>query len=387
MTIVALAMMVTVGGATMTAISIGKGDRESANNYFNVSFKVIFLFSLLMTIIAVLFPKQIVRVLGANEKLVDSAATYLKYFVMFGIFFCSAMALAAFVRNDGSPKLSFWGMVAGGISNIFLDWLFIFPMNMGIKGSAIASGLGQTLSCIILLTHFIKKRGVLRFSKSHGSKGIFKEICKRGTPEFMNQLFQPITVLCYNLIAIRVFGEIGVAAFSVVYYILTISVSVFIGLTQGTQPLISYSYGEGNKVNEKYFYKHGLILNTFLALVIYILMFFFGKGVIRFFNNDPKLVEIGYECIKIYGLSFIFTAINIVNISYYTAIKETKSALILSTIRCLILIPLFVFITPLIFGSKAILMGITVAELFALVGAFIINRGNKKHTKEQLKIE
>ena len=381
MTIVALAMMITVGGATMTAISIGKGEKEKANNYFNVSFKIIFLFSLVMTVIALVFPKQIVRILGANETLVDSAATYLKYFVLFGIFFCSAMALAAFVRNDGSPKLSFWGMVAGGVSNIFLDYLFIFPLDMGIKGSAIASGLGQTLSCAILLTHFIKKKGVLRFSKSKASKGIIWEICKRGTPEFMNQLFQPITVLCYNLIAIRVYGEIGVAAFSVVYYILTISVSVFIGLTQGTQPLISYSYGEGNKENQKYFYKHGLILNTVLALIIYVLMFFFGQSVIRFFNNDQKLVEIGYECIKIYGLSFIFTSINIVNISYYTAIKQTRAALIISTIRCLILIPLFVFITPLIFGSKAIWIGITVAELFTLFGAFIININNKKKVR------
>ena len=378
MTIVALTMMVTVGGATMTAINIGKGNEESANNYFNVSLKVIFLFSFIMTLISVLFPRQIVKVLGANEALVESAACYLKYFVLFGIFFCSAMALSAFVRNDGSPKLAFWGMVSGGISNIFLDWLFIFPLNMGIKGSAIASGLGQTLSCIILLTHFIRKKGVLRMKKSHMSKEIMGEICKRGTPEFMNQLFQPITVLCYNLIVIRIFGEIGVAAFSVVYYILTISVSVFIGLTQGTQPLISYSYGEGNKENEKYFYHTGLLLNTILALIIYVLMFFFGEPVIRFFNSDPTLVNIGYDCIKIYGLSFIFTAINIVIISYYTAKKQTGSALLLSTIRCLIFIPLCVFITPLIFGEKAVWIGISVAELFNLLLAVVIKIVNKR---------
>ena len=378
MTIVALAMMVTVGGATMTAINIGKGDNDSANNYFNVSMKVIILFSILMTFVAVFFPKQIVRFLGANDALVDSAACYLKYFVMFGIFFCSSMALSAFVRNDGSPKLAFWGMVAGGVSNIFLDWLFIFPLNMGIKGSAIASGLGQILSCVILMTHFIKKHGVLRIKKSHISKNIMWEICKRGTPEFMNQLFQPITVLCYNLIAIRVFGEIGVAAFSVVYYILTISVSVFIGLTQGTQPLISYSYGEGNKENEKYFYRAGIILNTILAVIIYVLMFFFGDSVIKFFNSDPNLVKIAFDCIKIYGISFIFTAVVIVIISYYTAKKETGAALLLSTVRCLIFIPLFVFITPALFGEKAIWIGISVAEIFALLSAVIIKIVIKK---------
>ena len=381
MTIVAMTMMMTVGGATLTAISLGQKKVDQANEYFSVSMKMIISFSLLMMLISVLFPKPIVRLLGANEVLVEDAASYLMFFVLFGIFFCSAMALAAFVRNDGSPRLAFWGMVAGGVSNIFLDWLFIFPLHMGIIGPAIASGLGQTLSCIILLSHFVRKKGQLHMQKTHITKETFKEIFKRGTPEFMNQLFQPITVLCYNLLAIRIYGEIGVAAFSVVYYILTITVSIFIGLTQGTQPLISLSYGQGNRENEKYYYHMGIGLNVLLSLIIYVLMVIFGKPIITAFNADPELVAIGYQCIKIYGISFLFTAINIVVISYYTARKQTANALLLSTLRCLLFIPIFVFLVPMLLGDAGIWLGITVAEIFSLICAAIIDyRGRHNKT-------
>ena len=246
MAIIAVSMMITVGVATMCGINLGKKDVKTANTFFMTSMKLIIGLSLTVTVLSFLFPMQIARLFGASDLLVVDTAIYLKYFVLFGIFFCSAMALAAFVRNDGDPKLAFWGMISGGIANIFLDWLFIFPLHMGIVGPAIASGLGQTLSCLVLLTHFWRKKGVLRVAKQPFAGADVHEIVKRGTPEFMNQLFQPITVLCYNLLALHFFGEIGVAAFSVVYYVLTITVSVFIGLSQGVQPLISRSFGEEN---------------------------------------------------------------------------------------------------------------------------------------------
>ena len=386
MIIVAINMMMTIGGATMTAISMGMKKEDEANNYFSISMKMIIVFSLLISIISCPLSTQIVRLLGANDALVESASCYLMYFVMFCIFFCTATALAAFVRNDGAPRLAFFGMVAGGISNIFLDWLFIYPLNMGIMGSAIASGLGQILSCLILVSHFVRKKGILRLKRTHTTKAIILEIFKRGTPEFMNQLFQPITVLCYNLLVIKIYGEIGVAAFSVVYYILTISVSIFVGLTQGTQPLISISYGEGNTKNEKYYYHAGLILNLILSLVIYVIMFFAGKPIIRMFNSDPDLIAIGYDCIVIYGISFMFTAVNSVIISYYTAKKQTGSALLLSTLRCLVYIPICVFSLPAIFGQNAMWVGISVAEILCIITAIIIDIFNKKRTQINSKV-
>ena len=380
MAIIAVSMMITVGGATMVGISLGQKKVDQANRFFMTSMKLIIGLSLFVTVLSFAFPTQIARLFGASDLLVADTATYLKYFVLFGVFFCSAMALAAFVRNDGDPKLAFWGMISGGIANIFLDWLFIFPLHLGIVGPAIASGLGQTLSCLVLLTHFWRKKGVLHAGKQEFSGADVQEIVKRGTPEFMNQLFQPITVLCYNLLALHFYGEIGVAAFSVVYYVLTITVSVFIGLSQGVQPLMSRSYGEENREDERYYFLKGLGLNFLLALVVYVAMFIFGKPVITLFNSDADLVRISYDCIRIYGLSFMLTAINIVAITYFTSTKRTAKAFTISALRCLVFIPASVFALPALWGEGAVWTGIILAEALSLVivGGMLLHQ-KKKH--------
>ena len=380
MAIIAVSMMITVGGATMVGISLGQKKVDQANRFFMTSMKLIIGLSLFVTVLSFAFPTQIARLFGASDLLVADTATYLKYFVLFGVFFCSAMALAAFVRNDGDPKLAFWGMISGGIANIFLDWLFIFPLHLGIVGPAIASGLGQTLSCLVLLTHFWRKKGVLHAGKQEFSGADVQEIVKRGTPEFMNQLFQPITVLCYNLLALHFYGEIGVAAFSVVYYVLTITVSVFIGLSQGVQPLMSRSFGEENREDERYYFLKGLGLNFLLALVVYVAMFIFGKPVITLFNSDADLVRIGYDCIRIYGLSFMLTAINIVAITYFTSTKRTAKAFTISALRCLVFIPASVFALPALWGEGAVWTGIILAEALSLVivGGMLLHQKKKQ---------
>ena len=388
MVVVALAMMVTVGGATLSAISLARKEDEKASRYFTISMLLIVVIAALMTLITSIWPEQIVRFLGADDILAEESACYLKYFVMFCVFFCSSSALAAFVRNDGSPNLSFIGMVIGGVSNIFLDWLFIFPLDMGIKGSAIASGLGQILSCAILISHFFMKKSRLKLSLKGFKGGDIVEICKRGTPEFMNQLFQPITVLCYNLLAMKVFGSIGVDAFSIVYYVLTITVAVFVGLTQGTQPLISTAYGENDEEGRKYFFRLGAVVNLALAVLVYVIVALLGKQIIWCFNDNKELIEIGYKCMLIYGISFIPTSLMIVIISDYTAKKQTAKALILSSIRCLVLIPLFVFVTPMMFGDSTLWLGITIAEIVALLIAIIIEKiFNKVAKNKELKSE
>lgn len=367
MAIIAVSMMITVGGATLTAISFGQSREQEANSYFITSMKMIIAFSLLMTVVSICFPHSIARLFGASDILLEDTAIYLRFFVTFGIFFCSSMALAAFVRNDGAPRLAFWGMVVGGVSNIFLDWLFIFPLQMGIMGAAVASGLGQTLACLLLMTHFWHYRGQLRLHNTVFRLATALEIIKRGAPEFMNQLFQPVTVLCYNLLALNIFGEIGVAAFSVVYYILTITVAAFIGLSQGIQPLISRSFGEGNIRNERYYYLKGMGLNLLLAFIVYLLMFVAGRPIIALFNTEPQLIAIGYDCIRIYGLSFIFTAICIVGITYFTATKRTLQALSISALRSLVFVPTFVFLLPTLLGPGAVWSGIVVAEMLAII--------------------
>lgn len=373
----AVTMMITMGGATLTSIHFGKGENKEANNVFNTSLLMVVVFAIFMSLISILFPEIIAKSLGASDVLLNDTAIYLKYYVLFGIFFCGAMSLSAFIRNDGNPQLAFWGMIVGALSNVFLDWLFIFPLEMGIRGAAVASGLGQVLACLILATHFIRKKGVLHIAIPYNENYLKTQIIKIGTPEFVTQMSQPITILCYNLIVIKMFGEIGVSAFSVISYLIVIVLCVFIGLSQGIQPLISRSFGEGNKLNEIYFFKKGLQVNIILSVVIYAIMIIFGKQIISIFNNDKELIRIAYNCITIYGISFIFACVNIVYTTYNYATKQTRNSLIISVLRSFIFNSIFIFLMPMLLGEKGIWLGMIIAEFIVMIVAIVLNQKQK----------
>ena len=365
----AITMMVTMGGSTITAIRFGKQDIPGANRSFIASIQIVAAFALFMAVCSLLFSKQISHFLGASNLLLEDTATYLKYYVVFSVFFCGAMVLSAFVRNDGNPQLAFWGMVVGAVSNIFLDWLFIFPLQMGVKGAAIASGLGQVMSCSLLVTHFIRKKGNLFFCFKMDEKGLYREIITRGLPEFITQMGQPVTILCYNLIVIKAFGEIGVSAFSVVNYLVVITLAIFIGVSQGVQPLISRSFGEDNLENQQYYFKKGVKVNVLLAFIVNITMFLFGKWVIAIFNSDTQLIEIAKECMNIYSISFLFAAVNILFTTYFLATKHTRQAMVIAVLRSFICNTVCIFLLPVIFGENAIWTGIIMAEAIVMAVA------------------
>ncbi len=325
-----------------------------------------------MLILALLFADEIVVLLGASETLAEYASTYLTFYVLFGVFFCLSVVLSIFVKNDHDPILAFWGMIAGALCNVFLDWLFIFPLQMGIKGAAIASGLGQVVACIILFSHFFKKRGVLRIRLPHFKISLLTQIIKVGLPEFITQMSQPVTILCYNLVIAHYFGDIGVSAFAIVSYIVVITLSLFTGVSQGIQPLISYSVGQKNKENEKYFLQRGLFLSTICAVGIYIVMLLAGRYIIMIFTGEKDIVDLAYQCMSIYGISFIFASINIVYTSYTLAAKKTLYSLIIACLRSFICNSAFIILTPFLFGIEGIWHGVIVAEVIVFLAVIIL---------------
>lgn len=245
---------------------------------------------------------------------------------------------------------------------------------MGVKGAAIASGLGQVLACLLLSTHFIRKKGSLSFSFRVREKGLHREILLRGLPEFVNQMGQPVTIFCYNLLVMHFLGEIGVSAFSVVNYLVVITTAIFMGVSQGVQPLISRSFGEKNSAAEQFFFRMGLKANFVLALSVNLIMRLFGKGIIPMFNSHAELISIAYSCINVYGISFLFASINIVWITRLLATKQTRQAVLLSVLRSLLCNALLIFLIPILFGEKLIWTGIIAAEAIVMGIAVSSNR-------------
>lgn len=370
----AFAMMLTIGGATITSIRIGRGDLKDANNSFMTSMVMILILSVVVSIIGAVIPKTVAGIIGATPILLSQTADYIRFYSIFSIFICLSISLATFIRNDSNPNLALWGMVAGAASNIFLDWLFVFPLKMGIAGAAIATGLGQVICVIILLMHFIRKKGQLRIKKEKIELPLMGKIVKRGLPEFITELAQPITILCYNFVVVKALGEAGLSAFSVIGYVTSMIFGILFGVSTGIQPLISKNYGKADYENQQYYFNKAIITNTLVSVGIYIVLFVFGKNVFSIFNSDSQLISIAHDAIKVFGLSLLLTGVNVICNVFFISTKRTKQALIISACRSIIFNSLFIFIIPAVFGSEAIWWGVVVAEFGTLIIALAMKK-------------
>ena len=377
---VAIAAMFPMGGGTVVAIRMGREDKEGANHAFMTAFLLTLLASLLLTLIGMAFSRQIVDLSGGrtlSHTMRDMAADYLFYYCAFSVPMLMSTCLSVFVRNDGSPALSFVGMCVGAGANIFLDWLFIFPMKMGVVGAAIASGLGQVFSVAVLLSHFVRKRGSLRFRRFPVSGALIGKICKRGVPEAASQLTTPVTALCYNLMLARLVGDIGVSTFSVLSFIYSLVNAILSGTAQGLQPLWGLCYGEQDADGMNLYFRWGIRINAILSVVIYGLLFLFAEPVIQIFNRDPELVQNASAALSLFGLSFIPMALNLIYTAFLYSTKRTLQADAISLSRGVVLKAAAIFCMPVLFGIDVIWLAPFAAELLTLVLALVLSRDCK----------
>lgn len=375
--VVAVAAMFPMGGATVAAIRMGRGDREGANQAFLTALGLTLAASLLLMAVGMVFAQQIVDLSGArqlSEGMRAMSRDYLFYYSAFSVPMLLSTCLSVFVRNDGSPALAFWGMCAGAAANIFLDWLFIFPLQMGVIGAAVASGLGQVLSVLVLLTHFLRGHGQLRLRLFRPSRALVKKICKRGVPEAMSQLTTPVTALCYNLVLSHMVGDLGVSTFSVLSFLYSLANAILSGVAQGLQPLWGNGYGRQDTAGLRFCLRRGLAIDLALAVEIWGLLFAFDQPVIRIFNQDPALVEAASAALPVFALSFIPMALNLIYTAFLFSTKRTAQADCIALSRGVAVKALSIFALPALLGEAAVWAAPLAAEVVTLFLAVGLER-------------
>lgn len=379
MLMMAFSTLTSIGGVTVTAIRLGRGDTKGANDAFLHAVYISVIIALAMMLVGMIFPRQIAAISGANSTFLDMSSEYIFYFSAFSLPLVLCIIVQGFIRNDGSPVLAGVAVIAAAAVNIFLDWLFIFPLQFGIKGAAIASGLGQVVGVVIMLLHFIRKKGVLRFVKRRFSLKLTGKIMKRGTPEMISQFGAPVMTLSMNYVLIKNLGDLYVSAFSVMSYLLSFSMGVFIGVSVGLQPLIGQSYGEKNTENLKYYFRSGLVITFLSSLGVYAILSVFGEPICRLFSADPALISIVSKSIPKFGLAFLMMSLNLLISSYLYSTKRTKQALIVAICRCIILNSSIILLLPMIFGSGIIWYTAAIAEFLSLIIAVALLKHSERN--------
>lgn len=377
---VAIVAMFPMGGATIIAIRMGRDDKDGANNAFMTALTLTVLTAVILTVVGTVFSQQIVDLSGARklgEEMRRMSADYLFYYSAFSLPMLMSNCLSVFVRNDGSPTLSFVGMCAGAVSNIFLDCLFIFPLQMGVIGAAVASGLGQIVSLLVLLSHFIRKHGNLRIRRFTIQPVLIRKICKRGAPEAVTQLTTPVTALCYNLVLAGLVGDIGVSTYSVLSFIYSLANAVLSGVAQGLQPLWGNSYGKQDTKEINDYFRFGMAINLVLSVLVSAGLILFDEPAIRIFSQDIELIKAASKALPVFALSFIPMALNLIYTSLLYSTKRTRQSDIIAICRGIIIKAIAIFCIPVLLGTKTIWAAPFVAEMITFAIAVILTRKTK----------
>lgn len=375
----ALMMLINIGGATTMAIHIGKGDTDGVNKVFRHGMFAMMCLAILITALGVFFTEEICILSGAGETHLQMAVDYLYIYSLFFIPSGLSFALQSYCRNDGAPGLVGITVFISTACNIFLDWLLIFPFDMGVKGAAIATGIAQTLGLFIMLIHFIRKQGVLRFGKTKLQGSLFKDIVVRGFPEGVNQLATPMMVLCMNLVLAEKIGDIGVNAFSIIYFITSFATSVFTGASAGLQPLFGQSYGAKKEKDIKYYYKMGLGICGFGSILVTVLLILLCRPISILFGSDAVTLEYIAKVMPQFSLGFVALAFNVMISAYLYSTERSMQSTIISILRSLIVSPIIIVFLPEVFGVNIIWFTFLIYEAIVVIVSFTLLKHSERN--------
>lgn len=379
MTVNALFMLTTIGGVTVAAIRLGRGDRPGANQAFLHSVTGTLIIALLLTLVGAGFTDPVTRLLGANQTFHQLVAEYLFWYSLFIVPSGLSVTLQGFARNDGAPVLVSGAVIFGTVCNIFGDWLLVFPLQMGLKGAAIATGVSQTITLLLLLPHFLRRKGALSFQRFRPSWPLVRKVLFRGLPESIAQFATPVTTLCMNYMLLAHVGDIGVNAFSVIGYVASFSVAIFFGSAEGLQPLFGRCYGAKEDENLHWFFRAGLLINLSGSVIITIALHWVGGPICALFGVDGETLAFTVEHMPQYAWGFIIMSLNTIISSYLYSTKRSPHAIAINVLRSFLVNTAVILILPGLLGAGVIWYTFGIYELIVLAVAVALLRYSERN--------
>lgn len=366
-------LLLGMGGATRFAILRGEGRNEEAARMFPLSLALGLGAGIFFTAAGIFFAPGIARLLGASDDILPLASDYLRTLLSFSCAFILNDILNGFLRNDGSPRLSMSAMLAGSLCNIVFDYLFLFPLDMGMSGAALATGFAPLLGMAIGSLHFRKGRSHFQLGFRGGIQlAGTGRILALGLPSLITELSSGIVILFFNLVILRLNGSLGVAAYGVIANLALIVSAIFTGVAQGIQPLASTYYGARDKVHLTKLRNASLILAVLLGAACCLAGELMPEAMASIFNKDggARLTELARDGIRIYFLAFPLMGINIAASSLLAAAEQPVSSFAVSFLRgCGAVIPL-VLVLPILWGMTGVWLVVPLAEAVTLTVSF-----------------
>lgn len=370
--LISVAIAVAAGAGVLIAARLGSGKGDEARRLFNTAVWMMGAAGLGVVLLGNLCLEPLALLLGTAPEVLPQAMAYLWYIVTFAPFQLFSFLLGGMARNDGRPKLAMTAMIAGAASNIVLDYVFMYPLNLGIRGAALATALGPIFSVLILLPHFLLRRGTLYFQAVRPRLAEGRSILVCGAPSFLMEFSIGIVTFLYNVAVSRHgYGELGLAAYLIIGYLMLILLTLFLGMAEGLQPVFSRFMATGEE-------KRNLAMRRFSTKVflgvgvISCLLIFLGSRwfFLLFAPEDPELTAFAASRSIPYFCGFFLTGFNILMISFLQATRQTGRAMVLSLLRSVILPPALLLLLPALLGREGVWVCQSAAD--ALTALFAI---------------
>ncbi|MEE0073862.1 MAG: MATE family efflux transporter [Lachnospiraceae bacterium] len=372
--------MLGIGSGTKYGIMKGTGNEKRGDVLFTSSLCVVTVLAVIFMLIGLLAADPITVLVGANAEVYDMTRTYLQVILLFSPMFMINNLLGAMIRNDGNTSLAMTAMLSGCLFNIVFDYIFVFPMGLGLFGAVLATAVAPIISILILLQHFVKKKNQFRLIRVRPDVRLVASAAGLGVPSLVTEVSSGLVIAVFNLLILGLAGNVGVAAYGVVANISIVVIAIYNGIAQGVQPLLSREYGRSQEKNVHRFLSWAMMLTIILAVVIYGGIYWNADGIAMIFNSgrDMDLQRIAVEGLKIYFTACPFVGANILLAIYFAATDQAAPAQMISLLRGLIVIIPLAFIMANVAGLTGVWMTFPLTELVVCVVACGLYKKMKK---------
>lgn len=372
--------MIGTGGSAIVSKTIGEGEKEKANEYFSMLIYLLIILGVILTVIGIAFIEPIARMLGAEGQMLSDCIIYGITILVALTAFLLQNAFQSFLVVAEKPAMGLIISIIAGVTNMLLDFLFIYVWKMGVFGAALATAISQVLGGMIPFIYFIRKNDTpLQLVKTKFKWKVIGKACTNGSSEMLTNISMSIVNILYNMQLLKYAGSDGIVAYGIIMYVGFIFVGTYVGYAVGSAPIISYHFGADNKEELKNLFKKSLKLIGITSFVMTILAEISAKPLASIFvSYDRNLLDMTIIAIRLYSISYIISGFNIFASSFFTALNDGLVSAIISFLRTLVFQVLAILIFPAIWELNGIWLAIVFAEILSLIVSIIFLIKNRK---------
>lgn len=377
-----IAVIFAVGTSTIIAYLLGQKNAQSANKLFSQNLATLVVIGVTISVLVLAFTEPLARLLGAEEVTLEYTIHYLQGLAPFAVCFMISYNLEVLVKTDGRPRLALVTVCVGCVTNCVLDYLAIFHWGLGIWGAAAATGVSQLLTCLIYLTHFLGKHTTFHPVRFRMDWKIYRRLLPIGISDGLTELCNGLMIFLFNHTILRCIGTDGLVAYTIIAYANTLVINITMGVSQGSQPLISFQNGRGDGTAIGKLLRYGLRTMCGIAAVCFTVLFLAAPKLVAVYLPEAgaEMLTFATDAFRRYSLCYLPVGFNIYIAGFLTAMERPLPAVSISTGRGLILQGSILLLLAAVLGGSSIWFAPVISEVLCLgLSVFFLLRLHRTH--------